>query len=404
MIRSETITMIREIALKGKSAYAIGKELGISKNTAKKYMKPGSDSPTKLPRPSKLDPYKDAVNKMMASGTFNCVVIYEHIRNLGYNGQISILKDYVHPFRPPKAIPAVQRYETLPGKQAQMDWGICSYVDEDGISHKIPCFAMILGHSRMRYIEFTKRSDLYSLLHCMLNAFEYYGGIPDIVLTDNMKTVVLGRESGNPIWNPAFLDFANTMGFVPKVCKVRRPQTKGKVERLVRYIKENFIPGREFKDLGDLNRQALIWCESVNRKVIRSQGIIPVNELPAEELNPLPELVIRDRYRYESRHVSRDGFISYDGVLYGIPWEYSGKTITVIRKKGRIECLDGLTLIASHPIEYCSGRLILLEGQYKGLAERNGLSLMLPHAAQTSEAVEERPLGLYEELLEASNG
>ncbi|PMZ49137.1 IS21 family transposase, partial [Pseudomonas sp. FW306-2-11AC] len=90
----------------------------------------------------------------------------------------------------------------------------------------------------------------------MLNAFLYFGGVPKEVLTDNMKTVVAGREAGKVIWNAQFADFAVEMGFVPKVCRVRMPQTKGKVERLVRYVKENFFPGRSFTDLEDLNQQA----------------------------------------------------------------------------------------------------------------------------------------------------
>ena len=99
---------------------------------------------------------------------------------------------------------------------------------------------MILGYSRTKYIEFVKRCDLRSMERCMLNAFQYFGGVPKEVLTDNMKTVVTGREAGKVIWNTQFSDFAVEMGFVPKVCRVRTPQTKGKVERLVQYVKENF--------------------------------------------------------------------------------------------------------------------------------------------------------------------
>jgi transposase len=154
-------------------------------------------------------------------------------------------------------LPAVRRYETPPGKQAQMDWGICHYQDAQGSLHKVPTFVIILGNSRMKYVEFTSRCDLNSLHRCIVNAFAYYGGMPQEILTDNMKTVVTGREAGKPIWNTRFADFAADIGFTPKVCRVRSPQTKGKVERLVRYVKENFLPGRRFEDLDDLNRQVV---------------------------------------------------------------------------------------------------------------------------------------------------
>lgn len=148
----------------------------------------------------------------------------------------------MHPFRPPKKLPAVKRYETRPGKQAQMDWGIRHYTNISGKVHKVPIFVMVLGNSRSKYVEFTSRCDLASLERCMVNAFTYFGGVPEEVLTDNMKTVIVGRECGKPIWNPAFEDFALDMGFAPKVCAPRRPQTKGKVERLVGYVKGNFCP------------------------------------------------------------------------------------------------------------------------------------------------------------------
>jgi transposase len=182
--------IIRDSAKKGKSAYAIGKEQNISKNTAKKYMQVSTPPEPAHKRGSILDPFKPQVNQMMHDGIFNCVVILETLQQMGYNGGKTIIKDYVHVFRPPKTIPAVPRYETEPGRQAQMDWGICQYLGTDGEFHKVPAFVMTLGYSRARYVEFTKRCDLKSLERCILNAFEYFGGVPDVVLTDNMKTVV----------------------------------------------------------------------------------------------------------------------------------------------------------------------------------------------------------------------
>lgn len=404
MIRSESITMIREKALEGKSAYMISKELGFSKNTVKKYMDTSQNiKPTYPTRASKLDPFKEYIHELMAAGIFNCVVIMERITEKGYDGGISILKDYVKPFRPAKKSPAVQRYETPPGKQAQMDWGICHYVDDMGHEHKVPAFIMILGNSRMKYVEFTKRCDLFSLQRCILDAFEYFEGVPETILTDNMKTVILGRESGKPVWHPGFLDFANDIGFVPKVCKVRKPQTKGKVERLVHYVKDNFMPGRVFSDIHDLNRQAISWCDKVNAKISSSTRYTPIELLPDEHLKGLPDTKVCDRYRFETRLVSRDGFVSYDGVRYGVPWQYSGKYVTVRAIKDKLEIFDGLMLIASHDIEPHSGRILFLDGQYRGLAEKNGLTFFTG-ARMHTETVEIRPLSIYEELLEVSNG
>ena len=401
MIRSGLILMIKDLAAKGKSAYAIGQEIGISKNTARKYMgQPARPHGLKgIRKGSKLDPYKPQLNVWMEQGIFNCVVLMERLRAQGYDGGMSILKEYVHPYRPARSAPAVRRYETPSGKQAQMDWGICQYLDQSGTLHKVAVFVMILGHSRAKYIEFVSRCDLHSMERCMLNAFQYFGGVPKEVLTDNMKTVVVGREAGKIIWNTQFADFAAEMGFAPKVCRVRVPQTKGKVERLVRYVKDNFFPGRSFTDLEDLNQQALSWCKAVDSKPHGTTGKIPLQVLSAEELLPLPAQEVQDRYRWETRTVTRDGLVSFDGILYGVPWQYSGKEVQVRLCGGQLEICYGETLLAKHQVQYHAGKIVWLPGQYKGLAERKGIAAAYPAAQQQDIQVEVRSLSVYDALL-----
>ena len=401
MIRSGLILMIKDLAGKGKSAYAIGQEIGVSKNTARKYMtQPAQPHGLKgIKKGSKLDPYKEQLDSLMQQGVFNCVVLLERLRALGYDGGMSILKEYVHPYRPAKSAPAVRRYETPSGKQAQMDWGICQYLDQDGVLHKVAVFVMILGHSRAKYIEFVSRCDLRSMERCMLNAFLYFGGVPKEVLTDSMTKVVAGRDAGKVIWNAQFADFAVEMGFVPKVCRVRMPQTKGKVERLVRYVKENFFPGRSFTDLEDLNQQALSWCKAVDSKPHGTTGKIPLQVLATEELLPLPAQEIQDRYRWERRTVTREGLVSFDGIRYGVPWQYSGKEVQVRMCSGHLEIYYGEMLLAKHQVQYHAGKMIWLPGQYKGLMERKGITTPYPAALQQDVQVEVRPLNFYDRLL-----
>ena len=401
MIRSGTINMIREKEREGKSAYAIGKELGVAENTAKKYInRPVAEHGLKgRTKGSKLDEFKTAINLMLSQGVFNCVVLLERLQEKGYEGGITILKEYVHQYRPAKSYPAVRRYETLPGKQAQMDWGIVHYVDELSVIHKAPAFVMILGHSRAKYVEFTKRCDFYSLLRCMVNAFEYFGGVPEIVLTDHMKTVIDGSEAGKPLWNSRFESFAADIGFVPKVCRPRRPQTKGKVERLVDFLKDNFLPGRQFTDVEDLNQQALTWCRHVDSKIHGTTGEIPLRALKQEPLLHLPEITIRDKYRWEMRKVSRDGFVSFDGARYGVPWEYSGKEARVRICGDNFEAYYGEVRITCVPVEHTSGKIVWLKGQYHGLAERNGIAAPFSYAQKTGkDTVEVRSLSIYDAL------
>jgi hypothetical protein len=238
----------------------------------------------------------------------------------------------------------------------------------------------------------------------MVNGFSYFGGVPKEVLTDNMKTVVVGRQAGKAIWNTRFEDFAADIGFTPKVCRVRSPQTKGKVERLVHYVKDNFLPGRKFEDLSDLNRQALDWCRSADEKPHGTTGKIPLQELSAEGLQPLPPQPALDKYRWESRIVTRDGMVSFDGVRYGVPWQYSGKEVQVRLCSGYVEIYYGEVLLAKHKAQYRSGNIIYLQGQYEGLAERKGIATPYPCAQQRNNTVEVRELSVYDQLLGGVSG
>lgn len=157
----------------------------------------------------------------MAQGIYNSEVLFERNWEQGCQGVRTILKDNVKAFRPPKQTPAIQRYETKPGEYAQVDWVMCEYVDPEGQVHKVPVFVMVLGYSRAMYIEFTAVIPT-SFLRCLIYAFVYFGGIPKIMLTDQMKTVVLGMgEDRKPRWHPLSADFVAAMGLVPKVCQVR---------------------------------------------------------------------------------------------------------------------------------------------------------------------------------------
>ena len=256
MLRSESVISLHKLQAEGKSIRGISQASGHARNTVRKYLRAkGIPQPKqRRPRPSKLDPFKPLLEDLMKQGIFNCEVMLRILKEQGYTGSHSILREYIHPFRPPKQTPAVCRYETKPGEHAQVDWGICEYIDLLGQTHKVPVFVMVLGYSRVKYIEFTKRCDIHSFLRCLIHGFEYFGGVPKIMLTDRMKTVIVGMDDNhNPKWQSTFADFAATIGLVPQVCRVKRPQTKGKVERVVRYAKENFLPGRKFIDLADLN-------------------------------------------------------------------------------------------------------------------------------------------------------
>ena len=228
MIRSGTVNSIHELAAQGKSIHAITVELGLARNTVRKYLRGTSQI---VPRPrrkrgSKLDPFKEQIKKWMTiDHCYNCESMFPRLQALGYTGSLSLLRPFVHALRPPaQGQHPVQRYETRPGEQMQFDWAEFKY-EQDGVMRKLYGFAAILSYSRMRFVTFVKRCDTPTLLRCFMEACEYFGGLPKAALTDRMKSVILEMDGKVPKWNPVFSDFMASIGMAPRVCKAYTPQT-----------------------------------------------------------------------------------------------------------------------------------------------------------------------------------
>jgi len=226
------------------------------------------------------------------------------LKVLGYGGGMSILKEFVLPLRPQvMGQQPVKRYETKPGEQMQFDWAELCY-EQDGVQRKVYGFVAILGYSRMRYITCVKRCDTPTMIRCLMAAFEYFGGLPRAVLTDRMKSVILEMDGKTPKWNPLFADFVAAMGVAPRVCKAYTPQTKGKVERSVGVLKQDFWSGVRFVDLDDLNQQAQTWCDHINQRVHHTTRRVPIDLWVEEELTPLPTGFAWERFGSEERKVT----------------------------------------------------------------------------------------------------
>ncbi len=341
MLRSQTVLTIHDLHVQGKSVQEIAQELKISRTTVRKYLShPEAVIPKpRPPRPSKLDPFKEQITKWVTEDhCTNCEVIFIRLQKMGYTGGISILKEFVHPLRPVVAGHApVQRYETKPGEQVQFDWGEFVY-EEAGELRKYYGFVAILGYSRMRFVTFVKRCDTPTLIRCLMEAFEYFGGLTRVALTDRMKSVLVEMVENKPKWNCRFADFMVSIGVGARVCKPYTPQTKGKVERSVSHVKKSLWAGITFTDLDDLNRQAHAWCERINARVHRTTHVRPVERLVEEQLRPVPADFAWERFATEERKVSWDGYVSYDGVLYGLPGplHLAGKSVLVRERKGML--------------------------------------------------------------------
>lgn len=407
MLRSKTVNTIRDLAQRGLSIRGIVEETGIARNTVRKYLRHATRSDgspvARKKRSSKLDPYKDQILRwIQADHLFNCETMLMRLKEMGYTGAGSILRDFVKPYRPAKRgrYPVI-RYETGPGEQMQIDWGEFVYED-DGRRGRLYGFTAVLCYSRMRFVFFFKRCDTSSLIRGLMQALEYFGGLPKIVLTDRMKSVLVQVEDGQPQWNTRYADFMAALGMIPRVCRPYTPQTKGKVERSILVVKTSFWPGVTFRDLDDLNEQAIRWCDHRNGKVHRTTGMRPVERVREEPLAALPDGYAWERFRCEERKVSWDGYVSYDGVNYGLPSEppLAGGFVSVSVTAGEISVWKNGRHITSHRVRPTSGSIVTHPDQFTNIPpahESRHSPAGLGHRSDAGPIVR-RPLGEYDAI------
>ena len=403
LLRGGTVKEIYEMSGSGRSIREIARELGVSRNSVRKYLRsPGvpKEEPRRR-RPSKLDPYTDHIGTRLSEGLDNCVVLLRELRALGYSGGYTILKDYVQPRRRRRQPRATVRFETGPGEQAQVDWGSLAYIAEDGRKRRVWAFVMVLSWSRAIYVEFVRRADVATFMRCHVNAFEYFGGVPRRCLYDNAKVVVLGRDGdGRPEWNSRMLDLSLRVGFGMRLCRPYRAQTKGKVESGVKYVRRNLWPTVRFSDDAEMNRQGMEWCETVaNERVHGTTKRRPKTLLEEERshMEALPERSGLAPYLREERKVGRDGYVHWDGAWYGAPWSWAGRSVQVGLGSGMVEIWSDSDRLAVHPRAHRQGQRLTLPGQWAGLVDGDDSPRREALAVQVSAGqVERRSLEVYE--------
>ena len=329
-----------------------------------------------------LTGFTGVIDTLLSKGITNSSVCFDRMKEAGYRGSLSTIKNYINEHQdlvPPKRqIVAPQgnrgrRYQTEPGECYQMDWGFVTVETETGKTYRIACFAMICHHCGQRYVEFFPNARQENLFIGMVHAFQYMG-IPRFVLTDNMKSVVLRRDlEGYPVWQKDYETFMKTVGFETKLCKPRHPFTKGKVERLIRFVKENFLVGRVFSNITDLNWQALDWCNRQNNVYHRTVDGVPQQihmENCAAHLRGLQKTDAVRFYLCPERKISFDGFVNYEGRRFGVPYSYPGATARISRSGDTlyIYSADLRTLLVSHNVTW-SRKDSFCEGQYEELPQ-----------------------------------
>jgi transposase len=416
----ENLTML-DMYRKGVSISEIARQTGRDRKTIRKAVKgPQSGKRKKrqavVKRERKLSPFEGYLKQRMEEGVYNTRKLLRELRERGYRGGLTQLILYIQPFRPAHEEAAVMRFETEPGQQAQVDWGSFGDIDYEGRQRRLYVFVMTLCWSRAMYVEFTVSGSTDWFIRCHQHAFEYFGGVPQEVLHDNLKNAVIGRDrSGRIIWNERYLDYATYSGFIPHACRLYRAQTKGKVERGIGYVRQNFWCGLHFTDLDDLNRQALNWVNEIaNPRLHGTTGEIPFARLPYEHLQALPATRFDTSIKVE-RCAARDCLVSYDGNVYSVPAAWAGKMLLVKEMEDhQLIIINGLgEVIARHPKAPGRHKRIIIREHYAGLPRlepkrQSAQAIQLPTASgleldRSVPQVERRPLSVYALLSEVAH-
>lgn len=335
---------------------------GHSRPTIRKYL--AQPTPPRYgprqPRKTLLDAYRPFLEARLSAGVWNAVVLHRELKEQGYTGCYTAVKDFVRPLRRQAYSVAVRRFETPPGLQAQVDWGDLGDITyEDGTRQKLNGFVLTLGYSRAMYFDIATDQKLPSFLRLHEAAFAYLGGVPEEILYDNTKTVVVktlteGVDTrGEVKLNPTFADFARYWGFTPRLCRPYRPQTKGKVENGIGYVRKNFLCARDAPSVGDLSSQAHHWTAQVANVRVHGTTHRRVDQAWEEEKPSLQPLALRRTYPLVVecvRRVSRDAFVCWRSNRYSVPWRHVGQEVRVREVGQVVEVLHGPTQIAVHAL------------------------------------------------------
>ena len=350
----------------------IATQLGIHHSVVDRVLsQAGLPKVERSPRPSIIDPYLPfIVETLREFPTLTAVRLYEMAKQRGFTGGPSQFRQRISQLRPRKQPEAYLRLKTLPGEEAQTDWGHFGHLQIGQAKRPLMAFVMVLSWSRQIFLRFYLNAQMDNFLRGHVAAFEAWNGLPKVLLYDNLRSAVLERQGDAIRFHPTLLALSAHYRYEPRPVAVARGNEKGRVERAIRYIRDNFFAGRHWQTLDELNAQADDWCQGVSAdRRCPDNTDLSVREAFTQEqpsLLALPDNPFDTRERVEVR-ARKTPYIRFDWNDYSIPHPQVQKTLSVNADLDTVCILDGGERIAEHPRCFGKGEQIEQETHINAL-------------------------------------
>jgi transposase len=334
----------------------------------------GLPRPGPPPRPSPIDAYLPFIMQTLEKfPTLTASRLFAMVYERGYRGSPDHFRHLIAQHRPRRPSEAYLRLRSLPGEQAQVDWGHFGHLQIGRARRPLMAFVMVLSHSRQIFLRFFLDARMENFLRGHVAAFTAWGGVPRVLLYDNLKSAVLERRGDAIRFHPTLLSFAGHYRFEPRPVAVARGNEKGRVERAIGYVRTAFFAARSFTDLDDLNAQATDWCRGLAAdRRCPGEPDRTVREVFAEEtvcLLPLPETPV-PLLESVAVKVGKTPYVRFDLNDYSVPHTHVLRTLTVFADAREVRITDGVRVVACHPRSYHKEEQVEQNSHIEALVER----------------------------------
>jgi transposase len=336
----------------------IANQLNLHASTVRRTLAQDGHAPIAASRPRLIDEHLPFINHTLKEyPTLTATRLFMMVTARGYQGKISQFRSIIKEIRP-KRREAFLRLDRIQGEEAQVDWGHFGSIDFEGYQRPLVAFVMTLSYSRAIFIRFFVSQSMSCFLQGHESAFSWFQGVPKHCLYDNLKSVVLERIGSAIKLNPQMVSYSQHRRFSIRVAAPARGNEKGRTERAIRYVRDNFFAGRKFKDIEDLNQQAIVWCATVSLERDwqddRTQKVKDALASERQVLVPLCEPL----YPCEERRdvsIGKTPYVRFDLNDYSVPHRYVHTVVSVFASEESVRIVSGTETIGTHLRRYTKG-------------------------------------------------